>query len=188
MTNRPAAPLRSGMFGAAALAAALTFAPDVGQAKSPLAGCDAFLANLRKIASDLQVDFSHSVVVSRAKTNLDVFDVTTSEEVDGVLTCRGDELERFEARVAEPASARSLSSFERFENCALRAALGWDAGKAAAKLGEMSQDAREFFGASKERGDAYIAGKTEEHLPGGVGLGLIYTETDRALIIVGPNG
>jgi hypothetical protein len=188
MTNRPAAPLRSGMFGAAALAAALAFAPGLAEAKSPLAGCDAFLANLRKIASDLQVDFSHSVVVSRTKTNLDVFDVTTNEDVDGVLTCRGDELERFEARVAEPASARALSSFERFENGALRAALSWEAGKAAAKLSDMSQDAREFFRASKERGDAYIAGKTEEHLPGGVGLGVIYTETDRALIIVGPSG
>jgi hypothetical protein len=52
----------------------------------------------------------------------------------------------------------------------------------------MSGDAREFLAASKERGDAYISGKTEEHLPGAVGLGLIYTETDRALIIVGPGG
>ena len=51
----------------------------------------------------------------------------------------------------------------------------------------MSDDAREYLAASKQRGDVYIAGKTEEHLPGAVGLGLIYTETDRALIIVGPN-
>jgi len=186
--SRPAAPLRFGLAGAAALTAALFFAPGAAGAKSSLAGCDAFLANLRKLASDLQVDFTHSVVVSRVRTNLDVFEVTTNSEVDGVLTCRGDELERFEARVAEPASAHALSAFERFENGALRAALGWDAGRASSKLGGMGQDAREFFAASKERGDAYISGKTEEHLPGGVGLGLIYTETDRALIIVGPNG
>jgi hypothetical protein len=182
------APCRFGSTGAAALALALLFAPGLACAKSPLAGCDAFLANLRKYASDLQIDFSHSVVVSRVRTNLDVFEVTTNSDVDGTLTCRGDELQRFEARVAEPASAHALSAFERLENGTLRAAFGWDVGRAGAKLGEMGQDAREYFAASKERGDAYIAGKTEEHLPGGVGLGLIYTETDRALIIVGPNG
>ncbi|HXW18949.1 MAG TPA: hypothetical protein VEK35_00410 [Roseiarcus sp.] len=182
------APRRFGLSCAAALAVALVLAPGLAYAKSPLAGCDAFLANLRKYASDLQIDYSHSVVVSRVKTNLDVFEVTTNSDVDGTLTCRGDELQRFEARVGQPATAHALSAFERLQNETLRAALGWDAGKATAKLGEMGQDAREYFAASKERGDAYIAGKTEEHLPGGVGLGLIYTETDRALIIVGPNG
>jgi hypothetical protein len=143
---------------------------------------------LRKIASDLQVDFTHSIIVSRAKSTANVFDVTTNGDVDGTLTCRGDEMERFEARVAEPASARTLSNFDRFEVAGLRAALSWDEAKAAEKLRDMSADARDFLAASKERGDAYISGKTEEHLPGGAGLGLIYTETDRALIVVGPGG
>jgi len=174
--------------GAALILAALVAAPQSASAKSSLAGCDAFIANLRKIASDLQVDFAHSIIVSRAKSNANIFDVTTNADVDGTLTCRGDEMERFEARVAEPASQRTLSNFERFQAAGLKAALGWDDAKAQAKLREMSGDAREFLAASKERGDAYIAGKTEEHLPGAVGLGLIYTETDRALIIVGPGG
>ena len=174
--------------GVAFILAALVAAAPSASAKSALAGCDAFIANLRKIASDLQVDFAHSIIVSRAKSNANVFDVTTNADVDGTLTCRGDEMERFEARVAEPASQRALSNFERFETAGLKAALGWDDAKAQAKLREMAGDAREFLAASKERGDAYIAGKTEEHLPGAVGLGLIYTETDRALIIVGPGG
>jgi hypothetical protein len=174
--------------GAAFVLAALALAPQGVFAKPPLLGCDAFIANLRKIASDLQVDFAHSIIVSRAKSSANVFDVTTNGDVDGTLTCRGDEMERFEARVAEPASARALSNFERFETAGLRAALGWDQAKAQSKVREMSADARDFLVASKERGDAYIAGKTEEHLPGAVGLGLIYTETDRALIIVGPGG
>jgi hypothetical protein len=188
MMRGEAAMRRWGKSGAALIVAALACAPEEAFAKSPLAGCDAFIANLRKIASDLQVDFTHSLVVTRAKSTANVFDVTTNGEVDGTLTCRGDELERFEARLAEPATARALSSFDRFENAGLRAALGWDEAKAANKLREMSDDAREFLAASKERGDAYISGKTEEHLPGAVGLGLIYTETDRALIVVGPGG
>ncbi len=174
--------------GAALILAALVAAPQGALAKSSLAGCDAFIANLRKIASDLQVDFAHSIIVSRAKSSANVFDVTTNADVDGTLTCRGDDMERFEARVAEPASQRTLSNFDRFATAGLKAALGWDDAKALAKLHEMSSDAREYLAASRERGDAYIAGKTEEHLPGAVGLGLIHTETDRALIIVGPGG
>jgi hypothetical protein len=40
--------------GAALILAALVAAPQDASAKSALAGCDAFIANLRKIASDLQ--------------------------------------------------------------------------------------------------------------------------------------
>ena len=52
----------------------------------------------------------------------------------------------------------------------------------------MTSDAREYLAASRQRGDVYVAGKTEEHAPGGVSLGLIFTDTDRAFIIVGPAG
>ena len=49
----------------------------------------------------------------------------------------------------------------------------------------MADDVKDYLAASKERGDVYIAGKTEVHAPGGVSLGLIETEADRAFIIVG---
>jgi len=157
-----------------------------GQAMAALTGCDAFIEKLRAGASDMQVAFTHSLVVSHSKTDANVFDITTNAEVDATLTCRGDEFSRFEARVVEPASARVTTSFERFEAASLRAALGWDAGHSRGVLKGMNADAREFLAASKERGDVYVAGKTEEHLPGSVSLGLIFTETDRAFIIVGP--
>ena len=157
-------------------------------AKSALAGCDAFIEKLRLAASDMQVDFAHSLVVSRAKSDVNVFDITTNVDVDGTLTCHGDEFVRFEARIAEPASARATTSFERFSAGGLRAALGWDAGQSQATLRDMASDAREYLAASKQRGDVYVAGKTEEHAPGGVSLGLIYTDTDRAFIIVSPSG
>ena len=69
--------------------------------------------------------------------------------------------------------------------------MGWDADKS---RGQTTLPAiwpptySEYLAASKERGDVYVSGKTEEHAPGGVSLGLIYTDTDRAFIIVGPNG
>ena len=151
-----------------------------------LAGCDAFVEKLRAEARDLQVDFSHALIVSRAKTESEVFDISTKTEVDGTLTCRHEALARFEAHIAEPATARATTAFERLQAAALRAALGWDAGKSRAQVQEMAGDAREYLAASRERGDVYVAGKTEEHVPGGVSLGLIYTDVDRAFAIIGP--
>ncbi len=155
------------------------------QASPGLAGCDAFIEKLRTAASDLRVDFSHALVVSRARSDTDVFDITTKSEIDGTLTCRSDRLLRFEARIAEPASARAATEFENFQAAALRSALGWDAAKSRSTVREMSADARDYLKASRERGDVYISGKTEEHAPGGVSLGLIVTDTDSAFVIVG---
>ncbi len=174
--------MRSGL-GLAVLGLCLCAAP--AQANPGLAGCDAFIEKLRTAASDMRVDFSHALVVSRARTDTDIFDITTKSEVDGTLTCRNDGLLRFEARVAEPASARVATEFENFQAAALRSALGWDAAKSRGVVRDMSAEAREYLKASRERGDVYISGKTEEHAPGGVSLGLIVTDTDSAFIIVG---
>jgi hypothetical protein len=168
------------------VATAVASAP--AAAKPALTGCDAFIEKLRLAASDMQVDFSHSLVVSRTKSDMSVFDVTTNVDVDGTLTCHGDEFVRFEARITEPASARATTSFDRFSQASLRAALGWDAGRSQTTLRDMASDAREYLAASKQRGDVYVSGKTEEHAPGGVSLGLVYTDTDRAFIIVSPSG
>jgi hypothetical protein len=168
----------------AAVGMSCAFAP--GLANASLIGCDAFMDKLRAEARDLQIDFSHALIVSRAKSDSEVFDISTKAEVDGTLTCRHDEFARFEAHLAEPASARATTAFERLSAAALRAALGWDAGKSRGEAQAMASDAKEFLAASRERGDVYIAGKTEEHVAGGVSLGLIYTEVDRAFAIVGP--
>ena len=66
----------------------------------------------------------------------------------------------------------------------MKAALGWDGPKAKSAAKGLSGEARDYLAASRERGDAYIAGKTERHEPGGIGVGMIYTEIDRAFVIV----
>ncbi len=174
--------LRSTVF---ALAAAVWTASH--EAACAIAGCDAFSAALRVEASDMQVEFQHAIVVSRTRSDSNVFDVTTKVDVDATLSCRGDEFLRFEARISEPANARATTNFERFQTAALRAALGWDAAKSRGVLRGMSAD-REYLAASRERGDVYVAGKTEEHEPGGVSLGLMATGSDRTFVIVGPAG
>ncbi len=102
-----------------------------------------------------------------------------------MLTCRADKLIRFEAHVSEPATQRALTGFAKLAAASVRAGLGWETAKAKSTFEDMAGDAKEFLAASKERGDVYIAGKTEQHAPGGVSLGLIYTDVDRAFIIVG---
>jgi hypothetical protein len=168
-----------------ALAAAWGASPERAWA---IAGCDAFSAALRAEASDMQVEFGRAIVVSRTRSDSNVFDVTTKVDVDATLSCRGDEFLRFEARISEPANSRTSTNFDRFQAAALRAALGWDAVKSRSVLRGMSADAREYLDASRERGDVYIAGKTEEHEPGGVSLGLMATGADRTFVIVGPAG
>jgi hypothetical protein len=175
--------LRSTVFGVVLMGSGLN-----AQLAWALVGCDAFSAALRAGASDMQVDFAHAIVVSRTRTGANVFDVTTKVDIDATLSCRGDEFLRFEARISEPANARTTTNFERFQTAALHAALGWDSGKSHGVLREMSADAREFLDASRQRGDVYLAGKTEAHEPGGVSLGLMATETDRTFVIVGPAG
>jgi hypothetical protein len=160
--------IRSTIF---ALAAAWTASQGPAWA---IAGCDAFSNALRAEASDMQVELGRAVVVSRTRSASDMFDITTKVDVDGTLSCRGDQFLRFEARIGEPANARTTTNFERFQTAALKAALGWDA--------------VEYLAASRERGDVYVAGKTEEHAPGGVSLGLIATGSDRTFVIVGPAG
>ena len=153
-----------------------------------IAGCDAFSNALRAEASDMQVEFGRAVVVSRTHSDSNVFDVTTRVDVDATLSCRGDQFVRFEARIGEPANARTTTNFERFQAAALKAALGWDVAKSRNVLHGMSADAGEYLAASRERGDVYVAGKTEEHQPGGVSLGLMATGSDRTFVIVGPAG
>jgi hypothetical protein len=153
-----------------------------------IAGCDAFSATLRAEASDMQIEFGRAIVVSRTRSDSNVFDVTTKVDVDATLSCRGDEFVRFEARIGEPANARTNTNFERFQTAALKAALGWDAGKSRGVLRGLTTDAQEYLTASRERGDVYVAGKTEEHEPGRVSLGLMATSTDRTFVIVGPAG
>ena len=159
----------------------------VANPAAALPGCDAFLQRLRGDGADIGLDYSRALVVSRVHTNTANFDIQTRADVDGTLTCQGDQFVRFEAHALEPMRGRAAEGFVRLQELALKAALGWDAGRAKSASKGLAGEAREYLAASKERGDAYIAGKTERHEPGGVGVGMIFTEIDRAFVIVVEN-
>ena len=91
---------------------------------------------------------------------------------------------RFEAHALEPMRGKSTEGFARLQQLAMKAALGWDGSKAKSESRGLSGEAHEYLAASRERGDVYISGKTERHEPGGVGVGMIFTEIDRSFVIV----
>ncbi|MDE2017989.1 MAG: hypothetical protein KGI57_09805 [Hyphomicrobiales bacterium] len=115
-----------------------------------------------------------------------VFDLRSPSGVNGTLECAGAEFLRFELRIPLPAAADGAKAFDAMQVATLHAALGWNAARISATLSRMNAEAQDYLRASKQRGDVYYAGKTESHEPGGVSLGLIYTDGDRALIVVGP--
>jgi len=162
----------------AALGALLAASP-----ASALPACEAFLGRLKADGADIGLEYSRALVVSRVHSNTQNFDIQTRADVDGTLVCQGDVFVRFEAHALEPIKGRG-EGFERLQALAMKAALGWDGGKAKSVSKTLEGEAREYLSASRQRGDVYLAGKTEQHQPGGVGLGMIFTEVVRAFVIV----
>ena len=171
--------MRSARVAVWGLALALSAGP-----AAALPGCDAFLAKLRTDGADIGVEYARALVVSRVHSTTQNFDIQTRADVDGTLTCQGDEFVRFEAHALEPMKGRATEGFERLQVLAMRAAMGWDAGKAKSESRGLAGEARDYLSASRQRGDVYVAGKTERHQPGGVGVAMIFSDLDRTFIIV----
>jgi hypothetical protein len=171
--------MKSLALAVAAAAAFLAASP-----ASALPGCESFLQKLRADGTEMGLDYSRALVVSRGRSSTTNFDIITRSDVDGTLVCRGDQFVRFEAHVMEPLRGRAGEGFERLQQLAMKAALGWDAGRAKNASRGLTSEARDYLSASRQRGDVYVAGKTERHEPGGVGVGMILTELDRSFVIV----
>lgn len=167
---------------AAVLAGALSLA--FASPAAALPGCEAFLQKMRADGTDIGLEYSRALVVSRVHTSTASFDITTRSDVDGTLVCRGDQFMRFEAHALEPMRGKAAEGFERLQQLAMKAALGWEGPKAKSESRGLSGEARDYLSASRQRGDVYISGKTERHEPGGVGVGMIFTELDRSFVIV----
>ena len=174
--------IRSTIF---ALAAAWTASLEPAWA---IAGCDVFSNTLRAEASDMQVEFGRAVVVSRTRSDSNVFDITTKVDVDGTLALSRRSVPALRGAHRRTGQRPHDHEFRAFSGRGPEGGARWDAAKSRSVLHGMSTDAGEYLAASRERGDVYVAGKTEEHEPGGVSLGLMATGSDRTFVIVGPAG
>ncbi len=146
--------------------------------------CGMFQATFMRDTGDVNAAFVRPLVVSRSAQQGDFFDLVTNVRIDGLLECRGDTLVRFEVKIGLPTDTATVTKFERVQNAAVRAALGWPATRASQAVRRLSREAEEYLRASNQRGDHVVSGKTEYH-EGGADLGMIWTARDRTLIIVG---
>jgi hypothetical protein len=164
-----------------ALAGMSVSAPGLAQAAS----CTQFKEAMVRGTGDLKPEFVRPLVVSRGTgAGLDQFDLVSQARIEGVLRCRGETFYSFEAKITLPADNGLLARFEKAQEAALVSALNWQAPRALSKVQSMAAEAAEYLRASIERGDVYVAGKVEEHLPGSTDLGLIWTNSDRTFVVL----
>lgn len=162
---------------------AFAFASATPAAARSLA-CQAFMDDFNRMAGEHRVTFSRALSVGGRESGYEYFDASGSGDVDVSVVCRNDRFVRVEVRGVRGGAERMKARRERLSQAALRVAAGQDAGHAAGTLRGLGAEAQDYLRASAERGDVYVAGKTERHLPGGVDVGYVATETDVALIVV----
>jgi hypothetical protein len=148
-------------------------------------GCDAFKEGMLRGSGDLKAEFVRPLIVSRGGgSGLEAFDLVTRARIDGVLKCQGENFVSFEAKIAMPADADLISRFGSVQRAAMMSALGWSASRAEKRVQEIATEAADYLRASDERGDVAVAGKVEEHLPGSLDIGVIWTHGERTFIVL----
>ena len=167
---------------ALALGALATLAATPASARSMT--CQGFMDAFNTSAGEHRVTFSRALSVGGRESGYEYFDASGAGDVDVSVVCRNDRFVRVEVRSARGDAARVKARRDRLAQAALRVAAGQDASHAAGTLRGLAAEAMDYLRASIERGDVYLAGKTERHLAGGVDVGYVATETDVALIVV----
>jgi hypothetical protein len=156
-----------------------------GPAFAQTAACTAFKDAMVRSSGDLAAEFVRPLVVSRgAGAGRENYDLVTRARIDGVLRCNGEKFVSFEAKITMPADGQLVARFEKVQEVALVSALKWAQPRAETKVREMAHDAADYLRGSQERGDVAVAGKVEDHVGGGVDLGLMWTLTDRTFIVL----
>ncbi len=146
--------------------------------------CDAVRAAITRGSGDLKADFVRPLVVGRVAEGFEQFDLVSQAKIDGILKCKADRFVSFEAKIARPSNAGLNAQFAKAQEAALIAVLGWTEAHAQEKVRGMAADAADYLRGSQERGDVAVAGKVEEHEPGSIDLGVIWTKSDRSFIVL----
>ena len=156
--------------------------------KPNLVTCTTFQRDFPQALPGFRVSFERPLTITRDlfgtdEPGVDIHVLSTDGDVDGTLRCRGDQFRRLELRIGTPSDPRTDANYAQFEQAALTAVLRVDKGRAATIIGAMSSDAAEYLRASIQRGDTYQAGKIEYHQGATFDLGMIWTATDKTLVV-----
>jgi hypothetical protein len=83
-----------------------------------------------------------------------------------------------------PSDPPTRDAFYRVQQAGILAAMKWQRTRAGQVLLSMSAEAAEYFRASEERGDVFVAGKVEHHAGAAGDLAMMWTKTDRTFIVL----
>ena len=154
--------------------------------KAPF-GCAAFTEAFSKAAAGNRATFERPLIITRGfsgdEAGVDVRVLSTGQDVEGTLKCKGDQFIRFEISVKAPVGDKLAVLAKVYEQAALVAAFRWDRVKVETIVDAMSSDAAEYLRASAQRGDTFGSGKVEYHQGDALDLGMIWTEDDHTFIV-----
>lgn len=173
---------RKAIFSVSIAAACLIAVPP---AFAQTTNCEKFREAMARTSGDLKADFVRPLVVSRGgPSGLEQFDLTSSARIDGVLRCNGDAFVSFEATIHMPADRALIDKFAIAQTSAFTAVAGWSQSHARDKVRSLAHEAADYLRGSVERGDVAVSGKLEEHLPGGIDVGIVWTPTERTFVLL----
>lgn len=148
--------------------------------------CQAFMAHLQKSTPDLSPQFIRPVVVTRGSVapGAEVRDLITKLRIDGQLFCNGDRFVRFEAKIHAPYNAALQRGYERIQVVAAAFKMQWPEARALRQVRSLHAQAADRIRASIQRGDVFVSGKVELHAGQAGDVGVVWTRSDRAFILV----
>lgn len=164
---------------------ALAFAASPARAAS---SCAAFMEGFVKAAPGLKAEFVRPVLVRRGPSDAgsEARDLVSEYSVDARLFCRGDRFLRFEAQTPGSADARMREGYYLIQEAATMAAFKWPRERAQKTIHGLTSEAADYLRASRERGDVFVAGKTERRAGREGDIAVFWTENERTFILVGP--
>ena len=153
------------------------------------ASCAGFMDAFTKAAPGLKAEFVRPVLVRRGPSDAgsEARDLVSEYSVDARLFCRGDRFLRFEAQTPGAADARLREGYYLIQEAATMAAFKWPRERAQKTIHALTAEAADYLRASRERGDVFVAGKTERRNGRDGDIAVFWSESERTFIIVGPS-
>ena len=149
--------------------------------------CAAFMDAFVKASPSLKAQFVRPVLVRRGPTDAgsEARDLVSDYSVDARLFCRGDRFLRFEAQTPGAAEPRLREGYYLIQEAATMAAFNWARERAQKTIHALTAEASDYLRASRERGDVFVAGKTERRAGREGDIAVFWTETERTFILIG---
>jgi hypothetical protein len=158
------------------------------QAAMAATTCSGFMEAFARASPNLKAQFVRPVLVRRGPSDpsSEARDLVSEYSIDARLFCNGERFLRFEAQVASSADPKQREGYYFIQEAAALAAFRWPRPRAAQTIQALTLEAAEYLRASRERGDVFVAGKTERRAGKDGDIAVFWTETERTFILVAP--